>query len=334
MNNNRQSRMTKGSPDQFANALKRKINELGGDIEACDDVINAASGNDDWWKKYYNVVNAEECAQHMGCDVSEMFEFESLDGYEYEHLGYLIVKEEYADVLDEYDGLDLVCEGGRTFPATFVHDRMFDATDEIQDTLAMYDDIDACSDVVTAASGNDDDFSIPKIDSMLTRNIGSRSDCIRALLVNLGDGGTGLIFQEPNSGDYCMAKIYDEIHADTYDTTADIINEVLSTWGKSLPESASIEDQPQSEIDDSEDEIVDDVEDMNNDSYDVETFSGEVVSGEIIADYEAKRYSGSETIISQLKLTNGRTVWAVWNPLRGIYSQVDKNNYKIFNKVN
>lgn len=223
--NNRQSRMTKGSPDQFSDAIKRKIVELSGEDYADDSVT--------------------------------------------------------ASVDPAYD-----------------------------------------------------DFSIPKIDSMLTRNIGSRSDCIRALLVNLGDGGTGLIFQEPNSGDYCMAKIYDEIHADTYDTTADLINEVLSTWGKSLPESASIEDSPQAEIDDPEDDVVDDVEDTNEDSYDVETFSGEVVSGEIIADYEAKRYSGSETIISQLKLTNGRTVWAVWNPMRGMYSQVDKNNYKIFNKVN
>lgn len=321
-------KMSKGTPDQFSNALKRKITELGGDIEACDDVVNAASSLDDWWTKYYNVVNAEECAQHLGCDVSEMFEFESLDGYEYEHLGYLIVKEEYADILNEYDGLDLVCEGGRTFPATFVHDRMFDATEEIQDTLSMYDDVEACSDVVTAAAGLDEEFNIEKIYTALYRNIGSRAGCIRALLVNLGDGGTGLIYQDDNSGDYCMAKIYDEIHSDVYDTTSDMVNEVLSTWGKKLTEDT----QPDNL---SDDDSVDNVEETNNDDlYDVETTSGEVVSGELIADYEAKRYSGSETIISQLKLTNGRTAWAVWNPLRGVYSQVDKNNYKIFNKVN
>lgn len=64
----------------------------------------------------------------------------------------------------------------------------------------------------------------------------------------------------------------------------------------------------------------------------VDTFSG-FYQGTILSYWEAKRYSGLETILAKVKLENEKIIWAEYDSECGRYVQIDKNNFKIFNEV-
>lgn len=64
----------------------------------------------------------------------------------------------------------------------------------------------------------------------------------------------------------------------------------------------------------------------------VDTFSG-FYQGTILSYWEAKRYSGLETILAKVKLENGKIVWVEYDSEWGRYVQIDKDDFKIFNEV-
>lgn len=81
------------------------------------------------------------------------------------------------------------------------------------------------------------------IESNLIRMIGSRVGCESALVVNLGDGNTGIITDDDNSG--VSITVVETGHRE-YGSGIDIENYVLSTWGKErseLSESLNREDE-------------------------------------------------------------------------------------------
>lgn len=141
--------IAKGTPEQFLNRVQNRIAELGGYVEACDK-ITASSETAGWWNKYYNLVDIETAADHFGCSVDDLREWSQYEGCQAENLGYLIVKDEYANAIGEdYEAVDLVKEGDYVFPGMYTTGRLYDVSDEIKERIGG--DVEAC-DKIKASS--------------------------------------------------------------------------------------------------------------------------------------------------------------------------------------
>lgn len=170
------------------------------------------------------------------------------------------------------------------------------------------------------------DLDLSKLNSLFYNSIGSRAGCLHALIVNLGDGTSGLIYQDDNDGDFCMATLDGSVGAEIYETEEELVDAVLSTWGKSSKENS----------DESTNQTNDSSENTSNSSVkpvEVETISGDIFYGTVVDNYEAKEVGGYETVLTLIKLDNGKVIWTDYDGNRGIHYQVDKNRYKIFDRI-
>ena len=113
------------------------------DISSSSNVSSSYNSySDRWWSKYYSFMTDEEAADYMGVDYDEWESFgnsEDLDGYDAEHVGWLVIKEDcpYADIIADsgYDVVELCKEGGREIMGFTYGDRLNDITDEVKSII-------------------------------------------------------------------------------------------------------------------------------------------------------------------------------------------------------
>lgn len=77
------------------------------------------------------------------------------------------------------------------------------------------------------------DITLNDIKFKLNRAIGSRMEALRAVIVNLGDGNTGIVYEDSNSGDATLLVITMNSVLDVrkYETMAEVYADILQTWG-------------------------------------------------------------------------------------------------------
>lgn len=212
-------------------------------VESCDN-ITASSDTQGWWTKYYDVVDGKTLADALGCEVDDISP-DKYDGYDFDHLGYLMVKEEYVDQLESYDGLDLVREGGQVFPAMCSHGRMYDVSDEIKECVEDAD-IESC-DKITSARDNDstyDDRFIHNLMGYIESEVCGEVDGLtfdtleNSLSVTVVHGGEVTQFTVP----------HDELSFD-FDTLSDDVDYIVKTIRETLDSDSFSSDDEVADID-------------------------------------------------------------------------------------
>lgn len=100
-------------------------------------VLCSSTAKSGWWSKYYQEISIEKLADLCGMDVEDIASVDNLPAYDAEHVAWLIAKPEYMDMLDCYESIELVREGGETFLGDVVADRLYNVDDDIKRNLGV-----------------------------------------------------------------------------------------------------------------------------------------------------------------------------------------------------
>lgn len=153
-----------------------KASEIGGDVPV--------------WDKYYRKVSAKFICDNAGIEPEDLCSAadEQLESYGCEHIAWLVPKTEFVDVLDDFGIVELVRDPYGTFICQCSHDRVYDITDEIEET--MQSGIESASEI-----GEDDDLDHPdqEYDSADTSINSSKLPAVYRM-INIPKGTVGIDF--------------------------------------------------------------------------------------------------------------------------------------------